>query len=87
LAVGNLVERAIDDTKKTYVITEPTMIDNCAKELSNLTLFVDKAAEYMTPYIWGTYNILILPPSFPLGGMENPLLTFASPTIIVGDGS
>lgn len=43
--------------------------------------------EYMTPYIWGDYAILVLPPSFPYGGMENPLLTFASPTIIVGDGS
>mmetsp|Transcript_38215 Transcript_38215/g.58290 ORF Transcript_38215/g.58290 Transcript_38215/m.58290 type:complete len:377 (+) Transcript_38215:839-1969(+) len=41
----------------------------------------------MTPYIWGHYSILILPPSFPMGGMENPLLTFASPTIITGDKS
>lgn len=42
---------------------------------------------YLTPYIWGTYNVLVLPPSFPFGGMENPLMTFASPTIIVGDKS
>ena len=41
----------------------------------------------MTPYIWGHYTILILPPSFPMGGMENPLLTFASPTIITDDKS
>lgn len=39
------------------------------------------------PYIWGTYNVLILPPSFPFGGMENPMLTFLSPTIITGDKS
>lgn len=63
------------------------MIDKCANELKNLTLFLLKAQDYMTPYIWGTYAILVLPPSFPIGGMENPLLTFASPTIIVGDGS
>lgn len=42
---------------------------------------------YLTPYIWGNYSILVLPPSFPFGGMENPLLTFASPTIITGDKS
>ena len=41
----------------------------------------------MTPYEWGVYAIVILPPSFPFGGMENPLLTFASPSIIVGDKS
>ena len=42
---------------------------------------------YAGPYIWGTYTIIVLPPSFPMGGMENPLLTFASPTIITGDRS
>ena len=39
------------------------------------------------PYAWGNYTILVLPPSFPMGGMENPLLTFASPSVIVGDKS
>lgn len=39
------------------------------------------------PYMWGHYSIIVQPPSFPIGGMENPLLTFASPTIIVGDKS
>lgn len=39
------------------------------------------------PYVWGQYNILVLPPSFPFGGMENPLLTFVSPTMIAGDKS
>jgi leukotriene-A4 hydrolase len=84
-AVGNLVERAVGD--RTFVITEPTMMDKCANELKNLSLFLDTAEAYLTPYIWTTYAVLVLPPSFPLGGMENPLLTFASPTIIVGDGS
>lgn len=50
-------------------------------------MLLDKAENYLTPYIWGHYAILILPPSFPMGGMENPLLTFASPTIITGDKS
>lgn len=43
--------------------------------------------EYLTPYAWKEYKIVILPPSFPYGGMENPLLTFASPSIIAGDKS
>lgn len=41
----------------------------------------------VTPYVWGTYKIVIQPPSFPIGGMENPLLTFASPSIMAGDKS
>jgi leukotriene-A4 hydrolase len=45
------------------------------------------AESFLTPYVWGDYNILVLPPSFPYGGMENPLLTFASPTIITKDKS
>ena len=84
-AIGNLVERSVGP--RTSVVTEPTMMDKCADEMKNLTLFLDMAEEYMTPYIWTKYALLVLPPSFPLGGMENPLLTFASPTIIVGDGS
>jgi len=41
----------------------------------------------ITPYEWGVYKIVVLPPSFPYGGMENPLLTFISPTCVVGDKS
>lgn len=48
---------------------------------------LDETEKYLTSYIWGNYSILVLPPSFPFGGMENPLLTFASPTIITGDKS
>lgn len=63
------------------------MMAKTAKELENLESLLDATEAYLTPYIWGTYDILVLPPSFPYGGMENPLLTFASPTIIVGDKS
>ncbi len=69
------------------MITEPEQMDKSAAELSDLETYLDKAEAYLTPYQWGNYSILILPPSFPFGGMENPLLTFASPTIIVGDKS
>lgn len=59
----------------------------CANELADMGQYLNLTEEYLTPYIWGNYSILVLPPSFPMGGMENPLLTFASPTIIVGDKS
>ena len=49
--------------------------------------YLQALENYTFPYVWGEYNIVILPPSFPYGGMENPLLTFASPSIIVGDKS
>lgn len=62
-------------------------MDRCALEMADMQLYLDTVEAYLTPYIWGTYAILVLPPSFPMGGMENPLLTFASPTIIVGDKS
>lgn len=62
-------------------------MESSVNELSNLEALLGSVESYLTPYQWGTYNILVLPPSFPFGGMENPLLTFASPTIIVGDKS
>jgi hypothetical protein len=56
--------------------------------LRDLGTLLNKTEEYVkNPYIWGKYTILVLPPSFPVGGMENPLLTFASPTIMIPDGS
>ena len=85
IAVGELEYRSLGH--RVGVITEPCRIDAVAWELEELETFVDKAEGYLTPYIWGHYTILILPPSFPMGGMENPLLTFASPTIITGDKS
>jgi leukotriene-A4 hydrolase len=86
IVVGNLAIQAVGT--RSYVITEPNMLAECVNELSGLETMLNTTENYMqTPYIWGVYKIIILPPSFPLGGMENPLLTFASPTIIVGDKS
>jgi len=73
---------------RTSVITEPTNITEFASILKDLGNLLNKTEEYVNyPYVWGTYTVLVLPPSFPVGGMENPLLTFASPTIMVPDGS
>lgn len=90
IAVGNLAVKHIgDDYSRSSVISEPgeMFLDRYANELSELDDLLNATEAWMTPYIWSNYTILILPPSFPFGGMENPLLTFASPTIIVGDKS
>jgi leukotriene-A4 hydrolase len=85
IAVGDLEYRELGP--RVGVITEPSQMDKVANELESLQTLLDETENYLTPYIWGNYSILILPPSFPFGGMENPLLTFASPTIIAGDKS
>jgi len=86
IAVGNLEYASMG--KRTGVITEPEMMESVKTALSSLEDLLDATEKYVnTPYIWGNYSILVLPPSFPMGGMENPLLTFASPTIITSDKS
>jgi len=85
IAVGDLEYRSLGS--RVGVITEPCEIETVATCLDTLEELLDKSEEYLTPYIWGNYSILVLPPSFPFGGMENPLLTFASPTVITDDKS
>ena len=85
IAIGDLEYRSLGP--RVGVITEPSQMDKVANELSDMGMLLDTVEEYMGPYIWGNYTVIVLPPSFPMGGMENPLLTFASPTIIVGDKS
>jgi len=85
IASGNLAEKQIGE--RTFVITEPEDLEKVAYEFEHLEDMLIQAETYMTPYEWGNYKLLILPPSFPYGGMENPLLTFASPAIVVGDRS
>lgn len=80
IAVGNLEYRSLGI--RVGVITEPENIDLAEDVLGNLEVLLDSVESYLGPYVWGNYTILVLPPSFPFGGMENPLLTFASPTII-----
>lgn len=87
IAVGNLAVAPAGSRAKIIAEPGPDALDFYANELYNTTGLLNMTEEYLTPYIWGSYSILVLPPSFPYGGMENPLLTFASPTIIVGDGS
>jgi aminopeptidase N len=85
LAVGDIAFRPLGT--RTGVYTEPAMLGKAAKELSDTEKMVNAAEALYGPYRWGRYDILVLPPSFPFGGMENPTLTFATPTIITGDKS
>ena len=85
LAVGNLQFKAVD--YRTGVYAEPTMLEECVDELSDMGKMVDVAENLYGKYDWDRYDVIVLPPSFPFGGMENPRLTFATPTIIAGDRS
>jgi aminopeptidase N len=85
LAVGDLAFRALGP--RTGVYTEPSMLERSASELADVEKMVAAAEGLYGPYRWGRYDILVLPPSFPFGGMENPRLTFATPTILAGDRS
>ncbi len=85
LAVGDLEFRSLGDI--CGVFAEPSMIEKSAWEFVDLKKMITSAEELYGPYAWGRYDVLVLPPSFPFGGMENPRITFATPTIIAGDRS
>ncbi len=85
LAVGDLEFESLGS--RTGVYAEPAMLEKAAYEFVDVEKMVDTAEELYGPYRWGRYDLLVLPPSFPFGGMENPRLTFATPTIIAGDRS
>jgi len=81
--------RVTDDknTKETGVYAERGYLEECRREFVRLPELVKAAERLYGQYVWGSYRVLVLPPSFPFGGMENPVVTFATPTIVAGDGS
>ncbi|UII22288.1 M1 family metallopeptidase [Fulvivirga ligni] len=85
LAVGDLEFESISD--RTGVYAEPSVVETAKYEFGELEEMVSAAEELYGDYQWGRYDIIVLPPSFPFGGMENPRLTFATPTILAGDRS
>jgi leukotriene-A4 hydrolase len=85
LAVGDLARRNIGPRSAIYA--EPAMVDAAAREFEDTEAMIAAVEGLYGPYRWGRYDLLVLPPSFPFGGMENPLLTFATPTVIAGDKS
>ena len=85
IAAGDLVFEPISG--RSGVWAEPAMVNKAAKEFEDTEKMIGAAEKLYGEYRWGRYDMLVLPPSFPFGGMENPRLTFATPTVIVGDKS
>ena len=85
IAVGDIEFKSIDN--RTGVYAEPSVLKKAAWEFSELGKMVAAAEKLYGPYRWGRYDVLVLPPSFPYGGMENPNLTFLTPGVIAGDRS
>jgi len=85
LAVGNVFFEPIGDD--TGVYAEPEVLPDAAWEFGDTQAMLDAAEALYGPYQWGRYDLLILPPSFPYGGMENPRLSFITPSVIAGDRS
>lgn len=85
LAVGNIEFLPI--SARTGVYSEPAMVHKAVVEFSEMENMVKAAEDLYGPYRWERFDVIVLPPSFPFGGMENPKLTFLTPTLVVGDKS
>ena len=85
LAVGDL--KFAEVGPRTGVWAEPPLLERSAAEFADMEKMLSATEALYGPYRWLRYDILVLPPSFPFGGMENPMLTFATPTILAGDRS
>lgn len=85
LAAGDLAFEEISE--RCGVWAERSVVGGARDELSDTEAMIQAAERLFGPYRWGRYDLIVLPPSFPFGGMENPRLTFATPTILAGDKS
>jgi len=85
IAVGNFYFAPLGED--TGVYTEPELLDASVYEFADTQAMLEQAEEMFGPYDWGRYDLLVLPPSFPFGGMENPRLSFITPSLLAGDRS
>jgi aminopeptidase N len=85
IGIGEIEARTLGP--RTGVYAEPQRIKAAAYEFADTEKMVSAAESLYGPYRWGRYDMLVLPPSFPYGGMENPRMTFLTPTMIAGDRS
>ena len=85
IAVGDLQFKAM--SKQTGIYAEAYILDRAVAEFDDTQLMIDETEKLFGAYRWGRYDLLILPPSFPFGGMENPRLSFITPTVVAGDKS
>ncbi|MBF0443483.1 MAG: M1 family metallopeptidase, partial [Oligoflexales bacterium] len=84
-AVGDLASRELGPRSRVWA--EPQMLDAAAYEFAKVDDMLRKAEQLLGPYEWDRFDLLTMPPSFPYGGMENPRLTFLTPTLLAGDRS
>lgn len=84
-AVGELASRDLGPRSRVWA--EPSVVDRAAHEFVAVDRMLTSAEALFGPYPWGRFDLLVLPPSFPYGGMENPRLTFLTPTVLTGDRS
>jgi leukotriene-A4 hydrolase len=84
-AVGSLAAQELGPRSRVWA--EPALLPAAAFEFAEVDRMLSQAEGLLGPYAWGRFDILVLPPSFPYGGMENPCLTFLTPTVLVGDRS
>ncbi|MFN3875629.1 MAG: aminopeptidase, partial [Flavobacteriales bacterium] len=75
LAIGDIAFQPIGP--RTGVYAEPSVVEKAAWEFADMERMLETAEQLYGPYRWGRYDVIVLPPSFPFGGMENPRLTFA----------
>ncbi len=85
IAAGNIHYKKM--SKQTAIYAEPELLEASAKEFEDTQAMIDASEKLYGKYRWTDYDLLILPPSFPFGGMENPRLSFITPTVIAGDKS
>ena len=85
IGVGDLHFKAM--SKQTGIYAESNILDRAVAEFDDTQAMIDESEKLFGDYRWGRYDLLILPPSFPFGGMENPRLSFITPTVIAGDKS
>jgi len=84
ISIGNIQYQSLGN--RVGVLTEPELMESAIHQFASLGQMLSAAETYVgIPYIWGVYNILVLPPSFPYGGMENPLMTFYNSALITGN--
>ncbi|WP_293396324.1 M1 family metallopeptidase, partial [Nevskia sp.] len=83
LAVGDIAFQSMGP--RTGVYAEPATLKAAAYEFNETETTLAVCEKLFGPYRWGRYDLMVLPPSFPFGGMENPRLTFVTPTVITGD--
>ena len=85
LAIGDIEFRAISERCGVYA--EPELVEAAAWEFDDTERMMQIAEEMYGPYRWDRFDVIVLPPSFPYGGMENPRLTFLTPVLVAGDRS